>query len=72
MTAHFDNLEEKESDDSVDPDPNNFVSIQRLKWNSLYSETGGPPNRFTISSVDPLHYLPLMPNSQNEQLFNIC
>jgi hypothetical protein len=72
MTAHFDSLKEENRDDNLDPSLNNFVGIQRLKWNLLYSETGGPSNRFSISSVDPLHYLPLTPNSQNGQLFNIC
>lgn len=72
MTADFDILKEEKRDDNLDPSLNNFIGVQRLRWNALYSETGGPANRFSISSVDPLHYLPLTPSAQNGELFNIC
>lgn len=63
-------FETEEGNDNIDPSLQNFVGVQRLRWH--YQDTGGPPSRFSISSVDPLHYLPITPNIQNGQLFNIC
>lgn len=71
ITAHFDVLKGN-ADSNVDLDLDNFIGIQRLRWKSLHSAVGGLPNRFEISSVDPLHYSPLTPNIQNGQLFSTC
>jgi len=72
ITSDFDILKEEKIDDNFDPSLNGFLSVQRLRWNSLYSETGGPSNRFSITSVDPLHYLPPTTSSKDEQLFKLC
>lgn len=72
ITADFNALVGGREDDILDPSLENFVHVQRLKWRSHYPEIGGPPSRFSISSVDPLHYLPLTPSIQNGELFNIC
>jgi hypothetical protein len=70
FTAEFTELKSEKGYENIDPSLENYVGIQRLRWN--YPNTGDSPSRFSISSVDPLHYLPITPSIHNGELFNIC
>lgn len=48
-------------------------STEKLKW-ELWQTTNGriPRTCFGISSVEPLHYLPIKPTVLNAELLQIC
>jgi hypothetical protein len=80
LSAPFGLIESEEDSSQQETQASNLVSsedfetsAERLKWTVWQSTSGGISRPcFGVSSVEPLHYLPIKPTVLNGELLQIC
>lgn len=73
-SAFLESQEERKRSFNSKPASNNktLINIHRDQRNVQYSPPVGTPSSFSISSVDPLHFLGITPTYESGELLHAC